>query len=194
MSPSAFGDDAEFLALVAGEVERARAKHPGRDRLEALLGEFGEVLVEVQRIKKGDFRFAELREELVQLAGTCLRFWLEGDPSVVARPEHRDPVLPISPEPEAFRSLDGFHPYHRDHILGAVPVDLFREHLSHGRHPGFSLPWFEAWVKKHPTAATVLIGRGEAPPFFLAPSIPPVSTAVFRGVFIGFEAMPLPCE
>ena len=191
MTPTAFGDDAEFLALVAGEVERARGKHPGRDRLDALVGEFGEVVVEVQRIKKGELRFSELRAELVQLAGTCLRFWLEGDPSVVAQVEPAPP-LPITPEPEAFRSLDGFHPYLREHIFAAVPVDEFRARISCGKLPGFSTDWFDAWVARHPSASVVLVGRGAAPPFFLAPAIPPISTPVFRGAYIGHEGLPIP--
>ncbi len=68
-------DEALFLAAVADELHRARAKHPGDNAtLTALTEEVGEVAQAMH-----DHDAAHVRQEAVQVAAMAMRLVLDGD-------------------------------------------------------------------------------------------------------------------
>lgn len=81
-------EDGRFLELVAKEIEIARAKYPGnKDRVLAVSFEYGEVMVECQRLRcnREGASHMHLGNELIQLAAVAGRLFVESDPAF--RPE-----------------------------------------------------------------------------------------------------------
>lgn len=78
-----------IIKLVEAEIERARENHPGNlDRYNAMIEEFAEVATAVCNHEP----FDRVREELIQLACTAIRFAQEGDQSLYPNPPDEYPI------------------------------------------------------------------------------------------------------